>query len=97
MVVYFHRDAERELREVWDWYSLRDTAVATRFLRAVDNAIERLRSNPASHPIEFDEFRWVRVRQFPFRLIFEQPDADRLLVLAVAHSSREPEYWQDRI
>ncbi len=95
--VRFHRLASQELRDVFEWYAERDLLVADRFLSAAEDAVERIRAAPHTHPAEFDDVRWVRVRQFPYRLIFEhQPDADGVLVLAIAHTSREPLYWQDR-
>jgi len=94
--VSFHRLAERELREVFEWYSQRDVGIAQMLLAAIDDAVERVRASPQSHPVELEEFHWVRVRRFPYRLIYEQLTPDQVLILAVAHTSRQPEYWQKR-
>lgn len=95
-VIRFHAQAAEELREVKTWYAERDNTVAERLLKEVNNAIQRISADPESHPIELKEYRWVRVRRFPYRLIFEQQETDRILILAVAHTGRRPRYWKGR-
>ncbi len=96
IVVSFHRMAAKELRESHAWYGNRDREVAERFEQAVDDAVNRIREEPKSHPVEMKQFRWVRVRRFPYRLVFEVESDERVLIIAVAHSSRRPRYWRRR-
>lgn len=96
MNLSFHRLAAREMRDAREWYADRNPDVATRFVEAADEAVARILDNPLSHPIERKHYRFVRLRTFPYRLIFEQPDDESILVIAVAHSSRRPSYWRDR-
>jgi plasmid stabilization system protein ParE len=96
ILVAFHRLAAQEYRAATRWYAERSPATATRFQRAVDAAITRIRSNPGALPAERQHLRWVRVQRFPFRLVFEHQDTHRILVLAVAHTSRRPGYWRRR-
>jgi hypothetical protein len=70
--------------------------VAQRFLDAVDNAVHRMARDPLAHPTDIRNSRWVKVRKFPFRLIFEQLGSKPILILAVAHHRRRPGYWQKR-
>jgi plasmid stabilization system protein ParE len=94
--ISFHRLAAKEFREAFDWYASRDHAVADRFKDRVADAAERIRDAPDSHPVGLKHYRWVRVRRFPFRLIYEHLDAERVLIVAVAHSSRRSRYWRKR-
>lgn len=94
--VRFHRLAAEELRRAHAWYAARDSGVSIQFQEAVDDAITRIRDDPKAQPVALKHFRWVRVRRFPYRLIFEQADADRILIIAVAHTSRRPQYWRQR-
>lgn len=96
MIVRFHRLARRELRASHAWYRQRDTNAAEKFLAGVDDAIARVEADPDSHPIERGPYRWVRIRQFPYRLIFERHGIDTIFVIAVAHTSRRPGYWVRR-
>ena len=92
----FQRQAAAELQEVANWYQERDTAVAERFQIEIESCLTRIIEDPESHPLEYRHYRWIRVRRFPYRLIYEQLDQDRILILAVAHTSRRPEYWRER-
>ena len=96
IAVTFHRLAAKELRAADSWYRQSDAAVAGRFLNAVEAAAVRIGDDPDSLPIERRHFRSIRVRRLPYRLIFERLGADRVLVIAVTHTSRRPGYWLRR-
>lgn len=96
MMPSFQRLAAKELREACAWYACRDPDVATRFMQSVNAAIARICDAPETHPIEMKQIRWVRVRRFPYRLIFEPAGPDRVLIIAVAHFSRRSRYWRRR-
>lgn len=97
MIVQFHRLASQELRAAHVWYGQRDADAAARFLTSVDGALARIEADPDSHPIERRHFRWVRVRRFPYRLIFERHEEGIILVIALAHARRRLGYWNRRI
>lgn len=40
--------------------------------------------------------RQVRLRQFPYRLVY-MVVSDEIVIVAVAHERRRPGYWQDRL
>ena len=94
--VEFHRLAANELRAASHWYAKRSPETAVRFELAVEAAVMRIRTDPDALPIERRHLRWVRVRRFPYRLIFEHREPQRLVVIAVAHASRRPGYWRRR-
>ena|SRR5260370_14406741 len=96
IAVRFHRLATREMRAAHAWYFQRDPAVAGRFLNAVDVALARVAKDPDSLAVEHSIYTSIRVRRFPYRLIFEHLQAELVLVIAVAHTSRRPRYWSRR-
>ncbi|MGC1275578.1 MAG: type II toxin-antitoxin system RelE/ParE family toxin [Planctomycetaceae bacterium] len=96
MLVHFHRLAARELRTAHAWYRERDVDTAARFLVGVRAAVERIEQDPDSLPFERRHYRRIRVRRFPYRLIFERDRPDSILVIAVAHARRRPGYWSRR-
>jgi hypothetical protein len=62
----------------------------------VVTAIERIRAFPnAWHPLG-DELRRCRLRRFPYGLIYALEKGE-ILVLALAHARREPQYWRERV
>ena len=92
--VRLHRLAAQEYRFAKSWYRERDASVAGRFRDAVDSAMSRIAAAADSHPVFADDIRWVRVRRFPYVLVFVRESSDSLLVLAVAHAKRRPGYWR---
>ena len=92
--VSFHRLAAEEFRTARNWYRQRDISVAGRFCAPVDSAVNRIIEDAASHPVLVDEIRWVRVRKFPYILVFVRERSDSLLVIALAHAKRRPDYWK---
>ncbi len=95
--VVYHRLAARELREAIKWYAARSDDARARFRQAVRDAVSRILANPQIHAIIADPCRWVRVRRFPYTLIYETRDDGQILIVAVAHGSRRPGYWRRRI
>jgi plasmid stabilization system protein ParE len=89
-------DALEDLEEATRFYFQRDPQVEIRFAECIDNAIEQVTSRPISWPIIESDVRSFVVEIFPYSLLYTI-DEDHIVILAVAHHSRHPEYWKDRI
>ena len=94
--IRFHRLAAQEYRFALDWYRKRETTVAGRFRDAVEAAIVRILNDPDSHFEIVDGIRSVRLRRFPYILVFVRDSPESLLILAVAHAKRRSGYWNRR-
>ena len=92
----FHRLAAQEYRFALDWYRKRDAAVAARFRDAVDAAANRILNDPDSHFEIVNGIRSVRLRRFPYMLVFARDSGESVLILAVAHAKRRTGYWKRR-
>ena len=78
------------------YYNRATSEQGARFAAAVEEAIARALSFPLSgSPLE-PNLRRVVVRNFPFSVVY-RPDADGILVFAVARHSRRPGYWRSRV
>ena len=53
-------------------------------------------ANPRQHRVERADIRKAALRRFPFN-VYYRPHADRVEVIAVFHTSRDPAIWQGRI
>jgi plasmid stabilization system protein ParE len=62
----------------------------------VQRAFDRLSANPHIHQIVFADVRKAVVRRFPY-CVYYRPHADRVEVIAVFHTSRDPSIWQGRV
>ena len=94
--VVYHRLADNELVESAAFYERRRESLGETFLDAVEETLAKIQNNPGlGHPGKFGTRSW-KTKRFPFRIVYlEQPD--RIWIVAVAHSSRKPNYWLERL
>ena len=92
--------AEQEIEEAYSWYEDRESGQGERFLQRLAAALEAIEEAPeACTPVQGHfpaPVRAAGVRRFPYRVVFEELP-DRYRVVAVAHFSRRPGYWVDRL
>jgi plasmid stabilization system protein ParE len=91
--------ARADLDAAVSWHETqRSRDTASRFLEEIGASIERIAALPLAWPISKLDPR-VRVRQLR-RIryaIFYVLAAEAVTVVAIAHTSRRPGYWLDRI
>ena len=92
----FHPEAEFEVIEAAAHYELEVSGLGIRFGNEVERVVELLIENPKlCAPVEGD-IRHFILRQFPFSVIYAEAGGI-LYILAIAHGSRKPRYWSERI
>jgi plasmid stabilization system protein ParE len=94
--VEFHPAAEQELLDAEDWYAERSLIAARAFVQEVALVVERALVAPERWPIHLYGTRRIVFPRFPFSLIYRLRE-QRIQVVAVAHQSRRPGYWKDRV
>src|SRR5690349_10183506 len=93
----FHRLAIAEARTARRWYARISVPLATRFVAALDAAVRVVETNPNGFTPYLRGTRCVRLGRFPYLLVYIALTQDRLLAVAVAHTSRRPGYWRGRL
>ena len=90
------QEAEADYRAAIDYYASDSLEPARAFAREFRAAVALLRERPLiGTPYEEGTRRKVLSR-LPFAIIYDvQPEM--ITVIAVAHHSRDPEYWLDRV
>lgn len=66
------------------------------FLDDLQHAIATVRERPELGASVAHGFRRILVRRFPYSLIYAV-EAGHVVVVAVAHQRRRPEFWKGRI
>jgi plasmid stabilization system protein ParE len=94
--VSFHRLAAQEYRTARSWYARRSRRAATRFIQAIDKAILQIAENPKRWPLYDNNHRFVKIKKFPYLLLYRLRAANQLTVVAVAHAKRRQGYWRRR-
>lgn len=95
-MIQFHHLAFHELRLARSWYQRRSPEAAERFLFQVNQSLDRLHVDPESQAQLGRGYRFVKVKRFPYSLIFQLQSGDEVLVVAVAHTRRRTGYWSRR-
>lgn len=93
-------EAEAELEEAALLLEGKEQGLGRRLVAAFDAIVKRACEFPDSFPIVPDHrgrtLRCATIRTFHHGVIYLRL-ADELVVVAVAHAKRDPEYWRDRI
>lgn len=88
-------EAEDDLARAKRWYDDRRDGLGSDFIEKVDEAFERIQRMPLVPRPLFKDLRRVLVRRFPYG-VFYRVASDRIIVVAVYHTSRDPKGWQNR-
>ena len=98
--IQFHPSARDELRAAAVWYERSRAGLGTEFHDEVQQVIDRLASRlvpgmsvqtPGNQLLEK-----VFLRRFPYAIYF-QFRGESCVIWAIAHGSRRPFYWQNRL
>jgi plasmid stabilization system protein ParE len=93
--------AADELDEAAEWYDRQRAGLGRELVLEVRAAVRSLAQNStAGSPVEAVDpalgVRRVRVRRFPYQVVYVMQDHD-IVVIAVAHHRRRPSYWATRV
>lgn len=94
-------EAAEDLVAAAEWYEARKPGLGRAFVNAVDRAIERIETLPHAGLTVPGVDASLRVRRvfterFPYSVVFVLV-SDVILVIAIAHMKRRPDYWRSRI
>jgi plasmid stabilization system protein ParE len=96
VTVRFLDIAESELDDAVRWYQTQAPGLGDAFLLEVLAAASRIARYPEAWHVLEQGIRRCRLTRFPYGLIYAV-DKDDVVVLAVAHLHRRPDYWRDRL
>jgi len=96
-----HPLATKELEDEAVWYELKQPGLGDDFLTYAQRALNDVLTNPRSWQKIQDwsgkpVLRSRGFTKFPFRLVY-YTKGKKLNIIAYAHTSRKPNYWQDRV
>jgi len=94
--VVFHPAAGEELDESIGFYESREPGLGLDLEREVLHGMFQIAETPDRWPVHSYGTRKYLLHRFPFHLIY-LPLPNALWVVAVAHCSRKPGYWKDRV
>jgi plasmid stabilization system protein ParE len=96
MSYVFLPDAQEEFEQAIGNYDLIDSRLADRFDLAVDDVVSAIFVNPTLWRERRGGYRRVNCRKFPYYIAYVVR-GQTIVIVAVAHARRKPEYWKDRL
>jgi toxin ParE1/3/4 len=94
--VLFHAEAQAEFFAAQDYYEQQVAGLGEDFRGEVQAALAVIRGAPQRWPVREAGTQAYLVHRFPFAVIYLNLPA-RIWIVAVAHTSRRPGYWQNRL
>ena len=95
--VHFLLPAEREMMEAAQFYNRQSAGLGEDFLDKIEAAVRDIAKSPDRWPIlGSSAIRRRFVHRFPYGLLY-RVDPDEIIILAVMHLSRRPNYWMSRL
>jgi plasmid stabilization system protein ParE len=91
----FLPEARDELWEATLFYEKSEAGLGRRFRTEVAHIIERILADPHLWRLRTGGYRRVNCPVFPY-YVAHFIRADKILIAAVAHGHRRPDYWKDR-
>jgi len=89
--------ADKELSETFRYYENEQAELGHRFIAEFAQSIRRIVAFPKSYQLIGERARRCLVSEFPYGVLYHynEPDAE-ILVVAVGHLHRGPDYWLSR-
>ena len=95
MKIEFLEAAQVELDQAFEWYETQQKNLGVQFLNEFDAAIRRMATYPESYILIEKDVRRCLIKRFSYGVLYGL-DTDKIIVIAVAHLHRKPDYWVDR-
>jgi len=92
----FHPEALEEYDQAGHHFAQRQPGLDLRFIVCVEEAIALILDDPHRWRSIDEDVRRCLTRVFPYGSLYTVED-DFVLIVAIAHCSREPGYWKHRI
>ena len=92
----FHPNARLELEDAVAYYDNINRELGDAFLDEFERTLERITKFPNAWAQLSPNTRRSRTVGFPYGIVYQVRN-ERILVVAVMHLQRQPNYWADRV
>jgi plasmid stabilization system protein ParE len=87
--------AREELAEIKRFYNRQQQGLGDAFKREAEAAANHILERPLAWQVEIEPARRFLLNRFPYKMVY-LVRADQIVVLAIMHQHRQPDYWVDR-
>jgi plasmid stabilization system protein ParE len=97
MRVEFHPEALKEYNEAAHYYADCQEGLELRFVDAVEDGIGRVIEDPMRWRVFAEDVRRCLTHVFPYAILYTIEREEVILIIAVMHCRRAPDYWRERM
>ena len=97
MTVIYLPESEQDLKEIFEWYEEQQEGLGETFLMAVGGMTNHLRSYPERWRVVVGNTRKALMRRFPYSVYYNLKDEETILIVAIIHEKRHPDYVIKRL
>lgn len=84
-----------DIRDAAEWYDEQLPGLGSRYKIAVKTQINNLRNDALLYTVKYDNVHYRKIKSFPY-LIHYRIQKNIVHVIAVIHTSRNPDIWPDK-
>jgi len=88
-------EAEKDFEESYNYYLDQNEKVADKFYNEVNKSLDAISTNPDIYVLFFKDIKKYVLKKFPFIIYYQFKDLV-VKVIAIFHTSRNPEIWKKR-
>ena len=96
MRIEFLPEAKDELDEAVEYYELQVDGLGDTFKDIAKSTIKRIATFPTAWSMVRPNIRKCIMHKFPYNVLYSI-EGDTILILAIAHHHRYPNYWINRV
>jgi plasmid stabilization system protein ParE len=91
----FRPAAQKEFNAAAAWYENHRAGLGIEFIDEVQKIVDAIARHPDRYPIASGDVREAPVSRFPY-CVYYRAKLQRVVVIAVFHTARDPAIWQAR-
>jgi len=87
--------AEDDIRQAYLWYEEQKQSLGDTFEKYISKAVDSIQNKPLKNQIRYQGTRVFFLKKFPYGIHFNV-SGKHILIVAVFHTSLDPEKWMER-
>ena len=92
----FHPEVTNDIKGSYLWYEDKLQGLGTRFLNELEDGYTAIQNFPDTWANFQYGFKRYILNKFPFSILYKVIE-EKIVILAIMHNSRKPNYWINRL
>ena len=96
--VIISASSKADIKENAEWYNKKQKGLGKRFAQSIKECIRTIQIQPKSFQIRYKNNRVALPQTFPYLIVYDiHSNKKIIIIIAVFHSSQNPEKWKIRV